>query len=65
MAAQPKFDLDTLLKVGYEFEPLKKVLEYLLNREKENSDQINKLGLNIDETNKNILVYVSGWLCIE
>jgi len=54
MATQPKFDLDALLKINYEYEPLKKVLEYLLSRDKETADKLLKLGTDIDDNKKEI-----------
>lgn len=42
MTTQPSFDLDILLKINYEYEPLKKLLEYLLKRDKENIEHNNK-----------------------
>lgn len=42
MATEPKFDLDALLKTNYEYEPLKKVLEYLLSRDSANSARFDK-----------------------
>jgi len=53
MAEQPKFDLDVLLKTNYEYEPLKKVLEYLLAREKTNSDKLNKIEGDLSNVQKN------------
>ncbi len=54
--AEPKFDLDSLLKINYEYEPLKKVLEYLLSRDKAAGDRLTKLEGDIDIIRKDVTV---------
>ena len=61
MATQPQFDLDILLKINYEYEPLKKLLEYLLKRDKESIDQSAKLTSSVEENHKEFKMYVRNY----
>lgn len=58
MATQPSFDLDILLKINYDYAPLKGLLEYLLKKDKEHTEQIGKLGSDIDTNLKEFKMYV-------
>ncbi len=64
MAAQPKFDLDSLLKISYEYGPLKSVLEYLLKRERETAEQMGKMDADLKLHNKEIEQYSPGLIIL-
>ena len=51
--AENKFNLDSLLNISYEYEPLKKVLEYLLSRD----SKLTKLEGDFESYKKDLLAY--------
>ncbi len=57
MAASGTFDLDALLKLTYEYNPLKRVLEHLLNQGKETAELVAKQKGELDATRAELKLY--------
>ncbi len=57
---QPTFDLEGLLTINYEYAPLKKVIEYLLGRDRAIAEKMAKQDADLAAAQTEIKVYVTS-----